>query len=370
MISQTKAPKEFSFFTRMKPSNFNDIVSPQGLVFGVFSVLLYFTTKVNYLLFHSLVELISVSIAFLVFAVTWNSKNYLRYSYLSVLGVSYLFIGLLDLLHTLAYPGMNIFTDYDFYANQLWIATRFLESCSLFVAIFYIKKGIKFGVNRLLITYALISIAIILSIFTFRIFPECFIEGQGQTVFKIYCEYLICLILAGTIGSAIMRRSHLDNMVYKFLVASLVLTMISELAFTFYISNYGISNLVGHYFKLFSFYLLYLIIAQKGISEPYSLVFKQLHSSEQLILKIMNSSRDAILALQPVLGQDQRINNYKLLTSNETYSQLAGHQSLKAGSLLKGHFPFTLDTDLFSNLVEIHRHHQSHSRRFRNQPFF
>ncbi len=30
----------------------------------------------------------------------------------------------------------------------------------------------------------------------------------------------------------------------------MIFTIISELAFTFYVDNYGISNLIGHYFKL------------------------------------------------------------------------------------------------------------------------
>ncbi|MBT4876203.1 MAG: hypothetical protein HON48_13475, partial [Desulfobacula sp.] len=37
------------------------------------------------------------------------------------------------------------------------------------------------------------------------------------------------------------------------MLISIIFTILSELAFTFYINNYGFSNLVGHYFKLFSF---------------------------------------------------------------------------------------------------------------------
>jgi len=31
---------------------------------------------------------------------------------------------------------MNIFTDYNYYANQLWVATRYLESLTLLIGIF------------------------------------------------------------------------------------------------------------------------------------------------------------------------------------------------------------------------------------------
>jgi hypothetical protein len=92
---------------------------------------LYATTRVNYLLFHTLVELTSVVIAACVFTITWHSAKYISNPYLLVVGNSYLFIGILDLLHTIAYKGMPIFTDYDYYANQLWIAARGLESLTL-----------------------------------------------------------------------------------------------------------------------------------------------------------------------------------------------------------------------------------------------
>ena len=87
----------------------------------------------NYLLFHSLSELFSIIIACTVFIITWNCKKYFENQKFIFIGIAYLFIALLDLLHTLAYKGMNIFTDYDYYANQLWIATRYLESISIFI---------------------------------------------------------------------------------------------------------------------------------------------------------------------------------------------------------------------------------------------
>lgn len=82
---------------------------------------LYFTSRINYLLFHSLAEIFSIVVAFSLFMIAWNSRQYIRNPYLLFIGIAYLFIGILDLLHTLAYKGMPVFTDYDFYANQLWI---------------------------------------------------------------------------------------------------------------------------------------------------------------------------------------------------------------------------------------------------------
>ncbi|MDH3393348.1 MAG: hypothetical protein OEL66_05025, partial [Desulfobulbaceae bacterium] len=92
---------------------------------------LYLSSLYDYLLFHSFSEIFSIAVAFALFLIAWNSKEHLSNHYIVFLGIAYLFIGGLDLLHTLAYKGMPIFTDYDYYANQLWIAARYLESISL-----------------------------------------------------------------------------------------------------------------------------------------------------------------------------------------------------------------------------------------------
>ena len=70
---------------------------------------LYFTSLYSYLLFHSLSEIFSVVVACGIFMVAWNSHRFLENNYLLFLGVAYLFIGGIDLVHTLAYNGMGIF---------------------------------------------------------------------------------------------------------------------------------------------------------------------------------------------------------------------------------------------------------------------
>lgn len=135
----------------------------------------------NYLLFHSLVEIFSIVVACSVFVIAWNSRAFIKNPYL-------LFIGGLDLLHTLSYKGMAIFTDYDYYANQLWVAARGMESITLLIAFWFLKTG---KLNRPEITfgiYLLATILIIAAIFAWRVFPAAFVEGAGQTAFKKVSE--------------------------------------------------------------------------------------------------------------------------------------------------------------------------------------
>lgn len=241
---------------------------------------LFIISRYNYLLFHSLVEIYSVVIAFAIFMVAWNSQEHAQNPYLSVIGVAYLFIGFLDLLHTLSYKGMGVFTDYDFYANELWIATRFLESATLLVGFLFLKTNRRPNLHWVATVYALITTLIVVMIFGCRSFPACFVAGVGLTPFKIGSEYVICGILLVGIILLVKLRDLFHYRIYLLLLISMLATISSELAFTFYVSNYGISNLVGHYFKLLSFYLIYKAIVQTGIRDPYELVYLELKAKE------------------------------------------------------------------------------------------
>lgn len=242
---------------------------------------LYLTSWVNYLLFHTLTEGFSIVVAFSMFMIAWNSKKYIQNSYLSFIGIAYLFIASLDTLHTLSYKGMPIFTDYDYYANQLWICARFMESITLLFAFIFLRDGIKFKRNILLAVYTLITCLLIASVFYWKIFPECFVEATGLTPFKTISEYIICTILVVVIFLLHKNKDRFEENIYQLLFWSIVCTIISELAFTFYINNYGFSNLVGHYFKIFSFLLIYVAIIKTGIEKPFELIFLDLDKANK-----------------------------------------------------------------------------------------
>ena len=243
----------------------------------------------NYLLFHSLVEIFSICVAFSTFVIAWNSRKFHENLFLFVVGIGYGFIGFLDLLHTLTYEGMKIFPSDIFYANQLWIGTRLLEATALFTG-FILLADTKRKPGSCLIpsVYLVITTVIILSIFTFEIFPTCFVKGVGQTAFKVNMEYVVCLILCADIFLLHRKRRFFEDRVRKVIFWSLVLTVASELFFTFYISNFGISNILGHFAKLASFYLLYLAVVETGVLRSHQLIFRQLcESRDQLGNKVL-----------------------------------------------------------------------------------
>ncbi len=78
----------------------------------------------------------------------------------------------------------------------------------------------------------------------------------------------------------IKHRDEFDRTVLRWVISSIVLTVASELCFTLYIDAYGLSNLIGHYFKILSFYFIYKAIIETGLSKPYDLLLRDIKRSE------------------------------------------------------------------------------------------
>ncbi|ETA68757.1 signal transduction histidine kinase [Methanolobus tindarius DSM 2278] len=256
---------------------------------------LYLISLESYLLFHSIVEVASIIVIAAVFLIAWNSRKYLKNSYLLFLGISFFFVSWIDFLHIISYKGMGIFPDNS--ANlptQLWIAARYMQSISLLIAPVLMGKEINY--KKVLIAYFAVT-SLIISIIFMGYFPDCYIDGSGLTQFKVISEYIISLIL---LVSAILLHKHkdeFDNRVYSLIMISIVLTIFAELAFTFYIDVYDFSNLVGHYFKLLSFYLIYKAIVVTSLSRPYDLLYRELKMREYDLIKKKKAQEDLLEAL-------------------------------------------------------------------------
>ncbi|MCP4395778.1 MAG: hypothetical protein GY801_00500 [bacterium] len=135
---------------------------------------LYAASLYQYLLFHTLAELFSITVAAGLFMIAWNSREFMENNYLLFLGIAYLFIGGLDMVHTLGYKGMNIFVGYDTnLPTQLWIASRYMESISLLVAPVFLKREFKPGVVAGIYgaTFTVLAITIGCSLFMTTINP-------------------------------------------------------------------------------------------------------------------------------------------------------------------------------------------------------
>jgi len=292
-----------------------DYIEPTIFFIIVFGI--YLSSFYSFLLFHTIAELFSIIIAGGIFVIAWNSRKNIDNSFFLVIGISFLFVGFIDLIHTLAYAGMNIFIGYD--ANlptQLWILGRYLQSLSFLFGALVVNKKLK--PYHLTVGYSIVSILFVSLIFI-GLFPDAYVLGSGLTPFKIISEYIINLILFITIFILYKYRNIFDRKVLILIIVSIIATMVAELAFTFYVSVYGLSNLVGHIFKIIAFYLLYKSIIRIGLETPFDLVYRQLKTSEQRITHAYSELDQMLNAALPIRIID---NECKMIKINDTFSRL------------------------------------------------
>ncbi|MBC7417971.1 MAG: histidine kinase [Pedobacter sp.] len=245
------------------------------------ALVFYFSKQQGYILFHTFVELFSIVVAFAVFIVTWNSRQMQDNVFLHLVGISYIFIGALDLLHTLTYRGMNMIPVDGFPANQFWVATRMMEALTILTGLLLIKRNKKLNSDLVFLGYFLVSLLIIFSILVWRIFPVCFIGGLGQTDFKVYMEYAIIAVLLVAGVLLVKNRKQFSASVYKLLLASVIFTIFSESCFASYETNTSTINELGHYAKLVAFFLIYKANVETGFIRPTDLIFKNLKENEE-----------------------------------------------------------------------------------------
>lgn len=280
--------------------------------------------RYNYLLFHSIAELFSIIIAFGIFMVAWNARRYIENQYLLFVGIAYLFVGILDIAHTVTYKGMSVFTGYD--ANtptQLWIAARYMESLTLLIAPLTFRRQIK--TNFFVLGYSAVALLLLLSILHWGVFPDCFSENAGGlSPFKKASEYIISAILLASGLLLLRHRSRFDGTVLLWILLSIMMKIFSELAFSTYTDVYDNANLIGHYFKIVSFFLIYKAIVETGLTKPYDLLFRDLRQNRESYRALFANMINGLAHHRVLYDRSGKPVDYEFLEVNEAFKSLTG----------------------------------------------
>lgn len=300
-------------------------VAVQAGAFIVMLMAFYISTLYNYLFFHTLAEMFAVVTACSIFMVTWNARRFFNEkSFFTFVGIAYLFVGILDLVHTMTYKGLNIIQGID--ANvptQLWISARYLESIAFLSSFFLFKSRVK--AKTCFLGFSVVTVLILLSIFQWQTFPDCYLKhAGGLTAFKKTSEYIICLILAVALTVLYRNRGRFDHRLFNWLQASIIITIASELLFTTYIGVYSNANMMGHYLKIVSFYCLYKALIETGLSMPYSSLFKDLTDSRDNYQTLFSNMIDGFARHRIILDKKGAPVDYEFLETNPAFEKLTG----------------------------------------------
>ncbi len=271
------------------PDSVKSLFHPINLLYGAVAiailVVLYFISLQSYLLFHGIVEIAGIAVAFSIFIIIWNTRQVIWDAFYLIIGIAFLVIGIIDLAHMLTFSGMVLFPkNSSDISLQLSIAARCFQSITFFIATLFIGKSItksrRYDVPIIVTACTTVCVLLFFSLFVWRNFPTSIVEGLGLTPFRIISEYLIALILIATIVILYRKREHFDPAVLNFLITALVFLILSELTLTSSVSVYGFMNLLGYLFRLLSVYFFYRTFVVISLTRPHSLLLLKLRMEE------------------------------------------------------------------------------------------
>lgn len=239
------------------------------LLVAIICALAYYVGSKNYLLFHTFTEGFTIIISFTIALLVFHNYKHLPSKFIPILGITYGFTGIFDVLHMLAYKGLGVFPNTS--ANlptQLWIIARYLDAIGMLLAGLSLEKTIAVKMPYIFTAYFLVSAGALSALYQ-GIFPVCFTDTIGLTPFKIYSEYIICLILVTSVLLLLRHRNYFHPQAYRPLLIFFLASIGTELTMTVYIQVYGLSNLFGHLLKVVAFFFLYRAIVEKSLKHPF-----------------------------------------------------------------------------------------------------
>ncbi len=279
---------------------------------GILTLIIYFTSFHSFLLFHSVIELIGILLTFTIFLVFWNSRKAIDNNFFTFLAISFLFVGIIDLLHTLSYKGMNIFLEYD--ANlptQLWIAGRFLQSITLFLSVLLV--GRKFNNSFVWLILGTVTVVLLTLCFT-GYFPDCYIEGSGLTTFKIVSEIVICVVYSFCFLIFYFKRSNFSKTMLNFIALAILFSILGEIFFSLYFDLTGTFINLGHLSRFISLFFFYKVTILVGIKNPIDLYFRNLQiEQKQRLQSLVENLPEGIIILDrenKIILQNPHINDF------------------------------------------------------------
>jgi PAS domain S-box-containing protein len=241
---------------------------------------LYLTSLYSYLLFHTLAEIFCLAISCAIFIFAWNTRQIQDNHFFLFLGIAFLSTGLTNLAHGLAFQEMNLIAGIvsENPACQLWIAARYLEGLSLLLAFLFLRR--KLHEYTALAAYLAVTAFIFGTVFSCRIFPECWSAGKA-TAFKQNSEYFVLLLYAASLLLLRWQRAFFNRDVLRLMEAGILFAAAAELFFTLSGPIASLPNFVAHFFRLFSSYSIYRAVIETSLAQPYNQLFRELNAHKE-----------------------------------------------------------------------------------------
>lgn len=283
-----------------------------------------------YLPTHTVLEVFSIVVSAMAFAAGWHYLDSRPPLSVAVLAASFLAVALLDLGHTLSFPGMPVFVTESSPSKGIvfWLAARFAGVIAMLAIAIMPLREASASARRIILGIALAMVALVYWLVLARpdLLPATHVEGTGLTPFKIAFEYALVFAYGAT-GWLLLRKAFRKRdakLVY--LAAAAVIMALSEICFTVYVDVYTLPHVIGHLCKFIAYGFLYWALYVANIKEPYAVLRRSqeaLAQSENRFRSLMEFAPDAFLLIDSC-GKVTDANRAALNTFSAARKPLSG----------------------------------------------
>lgn len=243
-------------------------------------LLLFLASQHNDLLIHTLIELAGIILSGAVFLIGWNTRHLVNSRFFVILAIGFLASGLVDLLHTLAYNGMNVLPAANIATStHLWLIGRTISASAFLCATLSLGRDSSSSIKLWLAGFLGVASLLCALAWPFDLLPSPYLEGVGLTPFRIAAEYFIISLLAIAAALLWARRRQLNQRLVASLLGALFLNILAELVFPLSRDFNGSTDFIGHYFKMTSGLLVYYALVEGTLRTPFVTLFRDVTQS-------------------------------------------------------------------------------------------
>ncbi|MDD4334096.1 MAG: MASE3 domain-containing protein [Desulfotomaculaceae bacterium] len=243
-------------------------------IFLVFLAGRYYTVigQEIYPVLHMLIEFVIVAVAICAALMSWYDYKYKHELKMLLLSLTFCLVAPFEFAHALSYMGMPDFITSNTVdkASTLFIITKLILAVGLLAAVVYGEKIVVIRRSALIPALSfLLSIGVIYLIVTnLAVLPDMYDAASGsQTIPKVFLGYLVIAIEAIAMLWILTKKWAQSQDLY--LGMALIIIIMSDLAFIYYLSPYDTYNLLGHIFQVFSFAFIFKAIIDDALGMLY-----------------------------------------------------------------------------------------------------